>query len=126
MGVGMPASLYLDEFASQILNAFDCIGVFHVGSSLGNKRDWRDVDVRVMLADEIYEAMDLGDPYFPHHNPKWVSLCLAYSALGKQMTGLPIDCQIQQMTRANREFGEDHKRSSIGYTPLRLQMINKG
>src|SRR5450755_851650 len=59
-GVGMPASLFLDEFGSQIWAAFGhCC--YHVGSSLLSKQ-WRDVDVRLILNDEEYERMGLGDP----------------------------------------------------------------
>lgn len=116
-GVGMPASLYLDEFGSQVWVAFGhpC---YHVGSSLTKKTGWRDVDVRLILNDEEYERMELGDPARTHHNGKWVSLVLAYSALGKAMTGLPIDFQIQQQSYANKHY--KGSRSALGMTPLRL------
>ena len=119
MGVGMPAALYLNEFGSQIMSAFGEVP-YHVGSSLLKKRGWRDVDVRLILDDEQYEAMGLGDPRRPHLNEKWVSLCLAYSALGKSMTGLPIDFQIQQRSHANKAFIEGD-RSALGLVPLRMK-----
>lgn len=81
-GVGMPVSLYLDEFGSQVWSAFGH-PPYHVGSSLTKKTGWRDVDVRLILNDEEYAHMELGDPERTHHNAKWVSLILAYSALGK-------------------------------------------
>jgi hypothetical protein len=37
---------------------------------------------------------------------------MAFSALGKEMTGLPIDFQLDQMTRANTEH--DGPRSALG------------
>lgn len=117
MGVGMPANLYLHEFGSQVWAAFG-EPPYHVGSSMTGKQ-WRDVDVRLILDDETYEAMGLGDPKNPHHNGKWVSLCMAYSALAKQMTGLPVDFQIQQRTQANAEF-KDGPRSAIGIVELRM------
>lgn len=117
IGVGMPAALLLNEFGSQVWNAFGEIP-FHVGSSLMGKQ-WRDVDVRVMLSDEDYTTMGLGDPNDPHRNGKWVALCLAFSELGKKMTGLPIDFQIQQTTDANKKF--NGVRSAIGMVALRMK-----
>ncbi len=120
MGVGMPGALKLDEFGSHVMSAFDAVP-YHVGSSMKNKSGWRDVDVRVLLEDEKYDAMNLGHPGRQHRNEKWVALCLAFSALGKEMTGLPIDFQIQRMSEANEEFGsKDHPRSAIGFVPLRM------
>lgn len=116
--VGMPATLWLDEFGSQVYAAFGDFP-YLVGSALEGDRTPADVDVRLILADAEYESRGFGDPAQPHRNAKWVSLVLAYSALGRQMTGLPIDFQIQQMTRANeRENGRP--RSAIGFVPLRM------
>ncbi len=112
----MPAAMLLEEFGSQVWAAFG-EPPFHVGTSVTEKQ-WRDVDVRLILDDEEYERLGLGDPRYPFHNAKWVSLCLAYSALGKMLTGLPIDFQIQQRTLANEKF--KGRRSSIGHVPLRI------
>lgn len=118
MSVGMPADLLLHEFGSQIWAAFgDC--PYHVGSSLTQKTGWRDVDVRLILSDEEYERLGLGHPERQHDNEKWVSLVLAYSALGKAMTGLPIDFQIQQQSEANAKY--KGPRSALGMVPLRLK-----
>lgn len=114
MGVGMPASLWLNEFGSLVYHAFG-EHPYHVGSSVEEKV-WRDVDVRLMLADEVYAAMGLGDPAHPHSNARWVAFCVAFSALGKQMTGLPIDFQIQTVTEANAKFkpSQGCRRSCLG------------
>lgn len=116
MGVGMPQTLYLDEFGSQIWSAFGSVP-YLVGSALDNKQ-WRDVDVRLILEDEEYEKLGLGKPDDCLQNLKWISLCMAYSALGERITGLPIDFQIQQQTDANKKFKGN--RSAIGLIPLRL------
>lgn len=124
MSVGMPADLYLEEFGYQIWNAFGATA-YHVGSSVFGK-EWRDVDVRLLLEDEKYEQMGLGDPEYPHQNAKWVSLVMAYSALGKQMTGLPIDFQIQQQSYANKHYSQNdqHVRSALGvHARLRIQNL---
>lgn len=120
MYVGMPAALWLDEFGSQVWAAFGDLP-YLVGSAL-EKKHWRDIDVRLILPDEGYKRLGLGDPTYSHHNEKWVSLVLAYSALGKAMTGLPVDFQIQQQTDANKEYG-GRPRSALGTVPLRMKRI---
>jgi hypothetical protein len=120
MGVGMPADLYLHEFGSQVWAAFG-EPPYHVGSSLTLKSGWRDVDVRLILPDDAYAALEIGKPNLPRQNGKWVALCMAFSALGRHMTGLPIDFQIQQLTRANDDYPRaEHPRSSLGIIALRL------
>jgi hypothetical protein len=102
MSVGMPAGIYLDEFGEVLFRAFGATA-YQVGSSLSNKTGWRDVDVRVMLDDGVYASMGFGDPKNPQGNAKWCAYVMAFSALGRQMTGLPIDFQIQDTTTANAQ-----------------------
>lgn len=117
MGVGMPAAMLLQEFGSQVWAAFGG-PPYHVGSSLTKKDGWRDVDVRMILPDDVWDAMGLGPSEECQRNGKWRSLCLAYSALGKAMTGLNVDFQIQRETEANACF--DGPRSTLGMVPLRM------
>ena len=118
MGVGMPFSLNLHRFGAY-LNAMFGAHAYHVGSSLEKKDGWRDVDVRVILPDEVWDAMELGDPVNPHSNTKWVAYCLALSSFGKDLTGLPIDFQLQRQTEANAQFGraQGTSRSFLGLIP---------
>lgn len=118
MGVGMPAALKLQEFGAHVAAVFGS-EPYHVGSSVESKTGWRDVDVRMILTDEEWIAWGFGHPdYVEHRDPKWIALCLAFSALGRDMTGLPIDFQIQQQTRANKQ----HKgpRNALGFVPHRF------
>jgi hypothetical protein len=126
MGVGFPACIKLDEFGAHIEAVFGW-NPMHVGSSLKLKSGWRDVDVRLILPDDEYEAWGFGDFNYPIHNEKWVALCLAFSELGKAMTGLPIDFQIQQMTRANilHPDRKEHPRSALGMVTWRLDHSSK-
>ncbi len=116
MGVGMPQCLLLHQFGEHIHNAFGHMS-YHVGSSLTNKDGWRDVDVRLMLPDAEYEALGFGSvagfPQNTHSNQKWVSTILAWSAFGKQLTGLPIDFQIQPLSWANANEGGAGGRSAL-------------
>lgn len=117
VGVGMPQALWLNEFGSQVWSAFGEVP-YLVGSALTGKQ-WRDVDVRLILSDKTYASMKLGSPNDQHRNAKWVALCMAFSLLGKHMTGLPIDFQIQQASHANKLFR--CPRSALGITELRLR-----
>ena len=118
MGVGMPQSLNLHRFGAY-LNAMFGNHTYHVGSSLEKKDGWRDVDVRVILDDEVWDAMGLGDPANPHDNAKWVAYCLTLSSFGRDLTGLPIDCQLQRRTEANAEYSRKKgcHRSFLGLIP---------
>ena len=110
MSVGVPQSIYLREFGDYVYAAFGCVA-YHVGSSLANKDGWRDVDVRVLLPDEEWARLDLGDPENPHTNRRWTALTLAWSAFGRAFTGLPIDFQLQQRSHANEKY--PHNRSAL-------------
>lgn len=115
MGVGMPAALLLNEFGLLCQAAFDTHNVYHVGSSIFEKT-WRDVDVRCLLEDEVWDAMGLGAGEIEtHDNARWVAFCLAFSSLGKQMTGLPIDFQLQRISEANEKYPGN--RSHLGSRP---------
>lgn len=103
MGVGQPDGYLLLLFGMEVRQAFGHYA-YHVGSSLMDKRDWRDVDVRLMLPDEEYEDY-FGDPTTEGHDAlRLMSWNLAWSTLGRKMTGLPIDFQFQDTTLANAEF----------------------
>lgn len=113
--VGSPACFHLDDFGSEVWTVFGG-PPYLVGSALWSKK-WRDVDVRMILSDEEWKAWGLGDdPKFP--NAKWRGLCMAFSELGKRMTGLPIDFQIQQSSDANRRY--PNGRSALGCIELRF------
>lgn len=64
-----------------------------VGSSL-ERDDYRDLDVRVILADEEF------DRTFPNVRV-WSLLCLSVTEYLQRVSGLPVDFQVQRMTEAN-------------------------
>jgi hypothetical protein len=102
MGVGRQNGYWLRLFGVHIKQAFGHTA-YLVGSSLTQKRDWRDVDVRLILPDDEY-AEYFGDTRNDEKESKLLVWELAWTALGKQITGLPIDFQFQQQTLANIEF----------------------
>lgn len=102
IGTGMPATTLLEAFGQWLRDAFGAIAD-HVGSSLHGKT-WRDVDVRLMLDDEQFHALFPGYRYARQIDAKWSLVCAAISELGKRLTGLPIDFQIQSVTEANAAY----------------------
>ena len=127
--VGMPALLKLNQFAEHIYHVFGALPML-VGSAVYSK-DWRDVDVRLVLSDDKYETL-FGVPAEdhwnrdPHRCGKWVGLCLAFAALGKEMTGLPIDFQIQPACWANAYYPKSagYRRHYLGLNAV-LERPNK-
>lgn len=119
MGVGMPAHLKLELFASVLQDVFGEMP-YLVGSARNAKQGWRDVDIRLILSDEDYASW-FGDVALEGHNRKWAAMCMAFASLGREMTGLPIDFQIQQQTKANRQH--DGQRDCLGmrYRRSKLQ-----
>jgi hypothetical protein len=115
--VGMPWLPKLDLFAVVVMEAFDA-RPYLVGSCLA-RRDWRDVDVRVILDDGEFERWFGEGMIATEHrvNPRLSAINMAFSSLGKEMTGLPIDFQVDQMTRANAEH--DGPRNALGLNLVR-------
>lgn len=102
MSTGMPQGIWLNKFGVIVEQVFGH-APYQVGSSLKTK-DWRDVDVRLILPDDEYDAM-FGKQRLNYVDPKLAGLTLAFSALAKEMTGLPVDFQFQRQTHANKVYG---------------------
>lgn len=102
VGVGSPGILRLEQFGEVLQDAFGATA-FLVGSAARGKV-WRDVDVRVILDDKTFRRL-VG--HSPHPSPYWKAMAMAFSSLGQQMTGLPIDFQLQGQTHANGIYGKE-------------------
>lgn len=102
VGVGMPAALHLDAFAREVMDAFGerpyLVGTAAVG------KEWRDVDVRLMLPDEQFDHLFPGHTKPDRGNAMWSLLCAALAELASQRAGLPVDFQIQRMSDANNRY----------------------
>lgn len=98
----------LDDWGVALISAFpNAVGVFLVGSSMIRK-DWRDIDVRIMLHDQEFNAITAV------MRPRRLNLML--TLWGRQVTGLPIDCQVQAMTWANAQYPwPKHPRNALGF-----------
>lgn len=66
--------------------------------SVTQRPDFRDVDVRVILTDEEFDAL------FSRQERLWSLVCMTTGHHLRAVTGLPVDFQIQRMTEANEKF----------------------
>jgi hypothetical protein len=69
--------------------------------------DYRDVDVRVILKDKAFDRMfgKIADDHGEAHgDPRRQLICAALSEWISNVSGLPVDFQIQRMTEANQAY----------------------
>jgi hypothetical protein len=113
------AAYRLNQACATLYPAFpDGYGIFLVGSCLA-RRDHRDVDVRCILPDASYDRLfgsnalnsplDDGEGY---RNGLWSVMCVAISTWLSQVSGLPVDFQIQRQTQANADHAG--QRNALG------------
>lgn len=114
IGVGMPAWLLLNEYGRMLHQAFGCYP-FLVGSAL-QRKDPRDIDVRIILEDTRYIMLVGKLEECDRAGTRWAMLCAAFSALGRQVTGLPIDFQLKTEASAAPEGG--YPRLPFGVSPV--------
>jgi len=101
----------LNQAVALINKAFGGHGCYLVGSSR-ERRDYRDVDVRLILSDKEYDHLFRGPDGWL--NPLWSLLCTSLSLWLKQQTDLPIDFQIQRQTQANADHPGAGRRAALG------------
>src|SRR5512147_156054 len=104
-----PLAFYnLDRACAVINAALNGFGCFLVGSC-GERRDFRDVDVRYVMRDEVFDEMfrgELRDSY-------WSLLSVAISSWLSRECGYAVDFQIQKMSHANGGKHEG-RRNALG------------
>ncbi|WP_433568123.1 hypothetical protein ACQP1O_42985 (plasmid) [Nocardia sp. CA-151230] len=91
----MQQNALLCDWAARVRQMFRGEMCYQVGSSL-TRKDFRDVDVRLIMDDADYDALA--------HLVNIDRLNLSVSIWGNHVTQLPIDFQVQRMTDANAEF----------------------
>ena len=94
----------LEEWCRSVYALFGDVP-YLVGSAMSSK-DYRDVDIRLIVADEDFDARwGALDGVEPGQALLRIRLMnRAISIWGQQETGLPIDFQIQRMTEANAQY----------------------
>ena len=94
----------LDVACEQIVRAFNT-HPYLVGS-VEQHREYRDVDVRLILDDDHFDAL------FGNRMLLWAFVSHVTGEYLRARTGLPIDFQIQRMTEANAKH--DKPRNPLG------------
>jgi hypothetical protein len=125
--IGAPACFVLEEAIRPVCEAFraynEAGGCYVVGSAL-ERADWRDVDVRLMMPDDVFarEFPRAGQHW--EHNARWLLLTVAISEYLSKRTGLPIDFQFQPRTHANAKH--KGRRNAIGLRFDDPEAVNAG
>lgn len=102
IGTGMPAASHLEAFGQILREAFGAMP-YQVGSSITGKV-WRDIDVRIMLDDDRFDALFPGYASWGQRDAWWNLLCSGIAELARKRTGLPVDFQVQRVSDANAKF----------------------
>lgn len=103
------------RFAAAIVKGIfdESFGIFLVGSAL-KRKDWRDVDVRQIISDAEFERR-FGEFVEPYENNKFLrAFNLGISGWMRAASHLPIDYQVQPITKAN-ELYPNEPRNGLGY-----------
>jgi hypothetical protein len=113
--IGAPGFFLLNQACRCVWEAFpEAYGVYLVGSSLV-RRDFRDVDLRCIMADEDFEKLFPGAGTNTWLHPRWSLVCSSIAEHLSKASGLPIDFQIQRQSESNRDYPvKEHPRSAVG------------
>lgn len=107
--VPAPQFFNLNQACAVVNRAYPEGQCYLVGSSL-RRRDFRDVDVRMMLPDEAYDRLFRDEHGWL--NALWSLTCTSVSLWLSQQSVLPIDFQIQRQSKANEQHAGE--RSALG------------
>lgn len=77
------------------------------------RRDYRHVDVRMIVADEVFR--ELFENAYPEacRSVRWNVFCAAMTMYLARLSGLPVDFQVQSTSWSQAGFG-DQRRVAIG------------
>lgn len=100
----VPQQRLLEDWGRTLRRMFHGEVPYQVGSSTQHG-DYRDVDVRIIMNDSDHSDL-AAIVAIPRLN-------VTLSLWGQQVTGLPIDCQVQQMTAANEQY-HAQRRNPLG------------
>lgn len=95
----------LEDWCRMVRAVFDSCP-YLVGSAT-ERKDYRDVDIRIILADETFDAIYKDNPL------KVLFTNRAISSWGQRETGLPVDFQVQRQTEANAQFSKSRNAMGI-------------
>jgi hypothetical protein len=103
--VGAPAVFALEMECRILGEAFDCYGIYLVGSAVESP-DHRDVDLRMIMEDgKFFELFpDAGDRGSWEFDPRWLVMTVSISERLSRLTGLAVDFQFHPQSHANKHF----------------------
>lgn len=87
--------------------------LYLVGSAI-ERRDYRDVDIRLILPDDDFLKLFPGISGGSSNDARWTLLCASISCWLRKQSDLPVDFQIQSQTDANAIDGRT-RRHPIGF-----------
>lgn len=123
--VGSPGFFLLNQACLAVREAFGQVP-FLVGSATFRK-DWRDVDVRLMLADDVFEARFPGCASNPRTHALWSLTCSGISLWLSQASGLPVDFQVQRASVAAERYAlANHTRIPLGFYTTTITTVHIG
>lgn len=110
----------LVQAVQPVNRAFD--GMSYLVGSCTRRPDFRDVDIRMIVPDEKFEALFPTVEFDPHLDAHWKLVNMAVSDWIDASAHLskPVDFQIQSMTEANRDYPEGTRnplRSRFDHAP---------
>ncbi|NUP12955.1 MAG: hypothetical protein HOW73_43500 [Polyangiaceae bacterium] len=104
--IGAPQFFDLNMACRLVTEAYG-FHLYLVGSAL-ERRDHRDVDLRLILPDEEFRAMFPGMANGGWTDARWSLFCSAVSLWLSRQSGLKVDFQVQSQTEASGETGPRH------------------
>jgi hypothetical protein len=114
--IGAPGFFLLNQACRMVVEAFpEAFGVYLVGSALA-RRDFRDVDLRLIVSDDDFAGMFPGIGSNGWLHARWSLTCSSIALYLSQASALPVDFQIQSQTEANRDYpAPEHPRCAMGF-----------
>ena len=116
-----PPALFRLRLFGEAVHRHIGVRAYLVGSVLG-RRDYRDIDVRIMLDDDTFQRVFGADGLWITNGALTLAN-MALSALAREMTGLDIDCQIQRLSDANAEYGDRQRQPLM--LPIRTPYVER-
>ena len=113
--IGAPEMFNLNHACQALTEAFG-YHLYLVGSAI-ERRDFRDVDLRLILDDAEYDRL-FPKPLNALNNARLSLFNSAISGWLSARSGLPIDFQFQRQTEANKEYdGTRHAMALFVHDP---------
>jgi hypothetical protein len=112
--VGQPGLMLLDSYCRLVTEAFG--PCYLVGECL-TRRDYRHVDIRVIMEDDAFCDLFGGTWSTGHNSTRWVLVCSGLTKLLTFVSGVAVDFQIQPETWSTTFFDGQPKVRIGGQNP---------